>query len=63
MALLAAFVCEGNGKSLADWLDKRAFAGMEKSTVSANTEGSKGWAAYMAQYRKGLGAVKVLGGI
>ena len=63
MALLAAFVCEGNGKSLADWLDKRAFAGMEKSTVSANTEGCEGWAAYMAQYRKGLGAVKVLGGI
>ncbi|MBQ8967691.1 FGGY-family carbohydrate kinase [Ruminococcus sp.] len=63
MALLAAYTCEKKGEALADWLEARAFAGMEKSTLSANAEGSKGWAAYMAQYRKGLDAVKVLGGI
>ena len=34
MALLAAYMLDGGGLSLPDWLEKKVFAGMEKKTVS-----------------------------
>ena len=63
MALLAAFGIEKNGDTLADWLEKRAFAGMEKATLKPDAEGVSGWKKYMENYTAGLAAAKVLGEI
>ncbi|HCJ41390.1 xylulokinase [uncultured Ruminococcus sp.] len=63
MALLAAYTCEKQSETLADWLESRAFAGMEKSTVSADKAGSEGWKQYMKNYSAGIPAAKILGGI
>ena len=60
MALLAAFAVYGNGQPLADWLDHAVFAGMEKSTLSPDADGVKGWEAYMHNYHRGLAAQKAL---
>ena len=63
MALLAAFGIEKQGETLADWLEKRAFAGMEKSTLAPDAKGAEGWKKYMENYSAGLAAAKVLGEI
>ncbi len=63
MALLAAFGIEKQGETLADWLEKRAFAGMEKSTLSPNAAGNAGWKKYMENYSEGLAGAKAFGEI
>lgn len=63
MALLAAYGVEKGDEDLGSWLDRRAFADMEKSTVSPTAEGADGWKRYMENYTAGLSAVKLLGEI
>ncbi len=53
MALLAAYM-DGNALSLADWLDSKVFAGMEKSTLKPQQSGVEGWKAYMNNYFEDL---------
>lgn len=60
MALLAAYMIKGNGKSLADWLDGEVFADMEKLTLSPNMDGKDGFDKYIARYKAALGAEKML---
>lgn len=61
IALLAAYMLDGKGKSLADWLDSEVFADMEKKTAQPDKEGSHGFAEYMKRYNVGLAAEKKLG--
>ena len=61
MALLAAYMGCGCGKTLPDWLDSEVFAGMEKSTVKPDENGVKGYADFMKRYMDGLPAEKKLG--
>lgn len=61
MALLAAYMVCGNGKSLADWLDGEVFYDMEKLTVNPESSGKDGFDRYMKRYRAGLAAENQLG--
>ena len=63
IALLAAYVVCGNGKSLPEWLDSEVFAGMDKQTRQPEEKGSQGFAGFMKRYNAGLAAEKQLGGI
>lgn len=63
MALLAAYMLRGNGKSLADWLDTEVFVGMECLTVSPEKVGTKGFGEFVKRYKAGLDAEKMLGGL
>lgn len=63
MALLAAYMICGNGKSLADWLDESVFADMEKHTVAPDEKGAEGFAEYMKRYSDGLAAERKLGAV
>lgn len=61
IALLAAYMLDGKGKALADWLDSEVFADMEKKTAQPDEKGSHGFAEYMKRYNVGLAAEKKLG--
>lgn len=60
MALLAAYMMNGNGKSLPDWLDSDVFAGMEKTVCQPDAAGKAGFDTYIARFRNGLAAQKAL---
>ena len=61
MALLASYMINGGGRSLADWLDAEVFAGMEKLTVSPEKNGKDGFGEYIGRYKSAVGAEKLLG--
>lgn len=61
MALLAAYMIKGGGRSLADWLDGEVFADMDKLTVFPDRNGKDGFDRYMERYKAALGAEKMLG--
>lgn len=63
MALLAAYMIKGSGKTLPDWLDSEVFAGMEKLTVTPDPAGKDGFNEYMKRYKGALGAEKLLGDV
>lgn len=54
MALLAAYSVLGGKKSLAEWLERDVFAGMERSTLSPDKKGAEGFSKYMERYKEGL---------
>lgn len=57
IALLAAFMIrDDSSETLAEFLDKRVFAGMKGSAVSPKQEDIDGINKYMEAYRKGLSA-------
>lgn len=56
MAILAAYAACGNGKSLAEYLEKEVFASMESVTVMPDEKGAAGFSAFIANYKKGLAA-------
>lgn len=62
MALLAAYMRLGEGMSLAEWLGKNVFAGVESSVALPDPEGVKGFSSFMAEYRRGLAAEFVAAG-
>ena len=51
-----AYAAFGNKKSLPDFLESEVFASMESTTVSPDEKGSKGFAAFIENYKKGLSA-------
>ena len=63
IALLAAYMVCGGGKTLPAWLDGEVFAGMEKKTRQPEEKGRQGFIEYMKRYITGLSAEKMLGGI
>lgn len=63
MALLAAFMICGNGKTLPEWLDTSVFVGMEKRTANPVQSGVDGFAKYMERYSAGLDAEKKLANV
>lgn len=63
MALLAAYMLDGNGLSLAGWLEFNVFAGMEKKTVRPDPNGVQGFGEFMKRYKAGLNAERMLGDI
>ena len=65
MALLAAYMLwRGEGESLADYLDKKVFAGAKTSTLTADQADVDGFNAFLERYKKALSvertAVEVL---
>lgn len=60
MAVLAAYMLWGDGASLPDYLEQKVFASMESRTLIPDEEGSRGFAAFMENYRAGLPAEKAL---
>ena len=63
IALLAAYMLDGKGKTLPAWLDSEVFSGMEKQTMQPEEKGKRGFAEYMKRYIAGLAAEKMLGGV
>ncbi len=63
MALLAAYMICGSGKTLAGWLENDVFAGMEKNTAKPDADGTRGFAEFMKRYNAGLSAEKKLGDV
>ncbi|MDE7293828.1 MAG: ATPase [Oscillospiraceae bacterium] len=61
MALLAAFMIRGGGKTLGEWLGKDVFAESEKVTVTPDSSSAEGFAEFMKLYRKGLAVQKAAG--
>ncbi len=57
MALLAAYTVRGQGRTLADFLDKDVFGGIKKTTLEPAEDGSKGFDEFMERYEKGRWAV------
>ena len=60
MALLAAFMMEGDGKTLGAWLEECIFGGMETVTVSPDATGRAGFASYFERFARGLDAMRTL---
>ncbi len=54
MALLAAYVVEGNGKPLDEWLNKEVFADAKISTVEPDAKDVEGFNKFFENYTKGL---------
>ncbi|MGN0675353.1 MAG: xylulokinase [Oscillospiraceae bacterium] len=63
MALLAAYMINGGGRTLADWLDSEVFAGMDKLTAYPESGGKDGFDEYMKRYKGAIGAEKLLGDV
>lgn len=60
MALLAAYMIEKEDKSLADWLDHRAFANAKINSLSPTEKGVAGYKRFMENYMRGVKAVLAL---
>ena len=61
MALLAAFMVKGSGKTLGEWLGSEIFAESETVTVAPDSSSAAGFAEFMKLYRKGLAVQKAAG--
>ena len=56
MALLAAYLLQGKGESLEDYLERRVFAGTQGQTLDPDPEEAVGYRAYLDRYRAALAA-------
>ncbi len=54
MALLAAYMINGNGVSLGKWLDENVFSEMERSVSFPDKNGREGFDKFMENFQKGL---------
>lgn len=63
MALLAAYMVKGGGKTLPDWLDSEVFADIEKLTAAPEADGKRGFDEYIRRYKAALAAEKLLGDV
>ena len=54
VALQASYMLNGQGRSLADWLDEDVFTGQQGETIEPDPEDVKGFDAYMEKYIRGL---------
>ena len=55
-ALLAAYACEGKGRSLEAFLNEEVFGSVKRVTVKPDPETVKGFAAYSERFEKALTA-------
>ncbi|MBQ3177629.1 MAG: ATPase [Clostridia bacterium] len=60
MALLAAYMGTGSGKSLGQWLETEIFAGQDSLYLEPDPAGVAGYEAYMKQYKAGIAGVNGL---
>ena len=58
IALLAAFLVNGNGETLADWLDNKVFAGNTGVEVKPTTADVEGFNKYIKEYQNCLSIEK-----
>ena len=63
IALLAAYMTDGENLSLADWLDEKVFADGKSITLAPDENGVKGFGKFMDRYKAGLAAEKKLGDV
>lgn len=56
MALLAAFMEQGDGQLLPDYLEERVFSRMQAITESPTADGAEGFRRFMENWRRGLPA-------
>lgn len=56
MALLAAFMQQGAGRTLPEYLDEQVFAAMEGTTAAPHQDGAEGFCRFMENYETGLAA-------
>jgi len=61
MALLAAYMQRGGGRTLSEWLGGEVFAGMEKKTAYPDGNTAEGFNKFMERYKAGLDAERTLG--
>ncbi|MBR3842256.1 MAG: ATPase [Christensenellaceae bacterium] len=54
MALLAAFLKEGNGRSLDEYLEKEVFADAKETTLVPDPADAEGFRTYLTRFKKGL---------
>lgn len=58
IALLAAYMVNGEGKPLSDFLNEKVFANAEITTIAPTKEDIEGFNAFMQRYRSGLPILK-----
>ena len=63
MAILAEYMKEKGGKSLAEYIEDVIFAGAESTTKEPNPEETAGYNAFIEMYKKALGAEKAAAAI
>lgn len=63
MAILASYAVMKGSQTLAEYLENRVFAKMEKSVVSPKAQGAEGFNSYLEFYKKGLEAERIAGKI
>lgn len=61
MALLAAYMVKGKGKTLPRWLSEEVFADSQKITLTPDKEGQEGFKKFMTRFKTGLAAQKAAG--
>lgn len=54
MALLAAYMVQNKGESLADYLAKRVFANQDSTTITPDEKDIEGFTRFIERYKKGL---------
>ena len=55
-ALLAAYMLDGKGRSLSDYLNEEIFASQSGSTIAPTEEDVAGFEAFMERYKAGIPA-------
>ncbi len=60
MALLAAYMSDGEGMTLAQFLNERVFADMKSERLEPSDEGMKDFGLFMENYKKGLSAQRAI---
>lgn len=63
MALLAAYMMDGDDYSLGDWLSEKVFAEMQSIDVEPDENGVAGFKKYLNRYRTAIEAEKKLEGV
>ena len=54
IALLAAYLADGKGMTLEEYLDQKIFSGMQGTTVMADPADVQGYETFTERYKKGL---------
>jgi len=60
MALLAAYMVNGNGMALGDWLSDKVFAQMSTNILTPDKKGVEGFKNYIISYKEGLKFIRCL---
>ncbi len=63
IALLAAYMLKGEGKTLGSWLNGKVFVDMNAETLCPQENGVKGFDEYISRYKEGLLAERNLGAV